>query len=155
MRDNKVYFQILVRNFKKLIIKKSFVLTIFVFCLLGCKNENGKKSSFQIGKDSIAIIYTKVLGNIYRPRWEGSRNFEVTGKVMNFSQSTSYKDFVVEVDYKSKTGTLLETRKYTLYTTIEPQKVIDFEKYIDDTAPPAACFDNTTWRLLSVTGSKE
>jgi len=136
-------------------MKKSFVLTIFVFCLLGCKNENGKKSSFQIGKDSIAIIYTKVLGNIYRPRWEESRNFEVTGKVMNFSQSTSYKDFVVEVDYKSKTGTLLETRKYTLYTTIEPQKVIDFEKYIDDTAPPAASFDNTTWRLLSVTGSKE
>jgi|JI9StandDraft_1071089.scaffolds.fasta_scaffold148208_2 hypothetical protein len=136
-------------------MKKSFVLIIFVFCLLGCKNENGKKSSFQIGKDSIAIIYTKVLGNIYRPRWEESRNFEVTGKVMNFSQSTSYKDFVVEVDYKSKTGTLLETRKYTLYTTIEPQKVIDFEKYIDDTAPPAASFDNTTWRLLSVTGSKE
>ena len=136
-------------------MKKSFVLIIFVFCLLGCKNENGKKSSFQIGKDSIAIIYTKVLGNIYRPRWEESRNFKVTGKVMNFSQSTSYKDFVVEVDYKSKTGTLLETRKYTLYTTIEPQKVIDFEKYIDDTAPPAASFDNTTWRLLSVTGSKE
>ncbi len=136
-------------------MNKLFVLIVFVFCLVGCNNENGSKSSFQIGKDSIAIIYTKVLGNIYRPRWEESRNFEVTGKIMNFSQVTSYKDFVVEVDYKSKTGTLLETRKYTLYTTIEPQKVIDFGKYIDDTAPPGASFDNTTWRLLSVTGSKE
>lgn len=131
------------------------VLIVFVFCLVGCKNENGSKSSFQFGKDSIAIIYTKDLGNIYRPRWENSKNFEVTGKIMNFSQATIYKDFVVEVDYKSKTGTLLETRKYTLYTTIEPQKVIDFSKYIDDTAPPSASFDNTTWRLLSVTASKE
>ena len=131
MRDNKVYFQILVRNFKKLIMKKSFVLTIFVFCLLGCKNENGKKSSFQIGKDSIAIIYTKVLGNIYRPRWEESRNFEVTGKIMNFSQVTSYKDFVVEVDYKSKTGTLLETRKYT-FEVMQGVNKIEVKKAVEE-----------------------
>jgi|GEM_PF-4740047 len=136
-------------------MKFLLVLIVFVVCLVGCKNGKSSESSFQIGKDSIAIIYTKVYGNIYRPRWENSRNFEVEGKIMNFSQVTSYKDFVVEVDYKSETGTKIETRKYTLYTTIGPQKVIDFKKYIDDTAPPGTSFDNTTWRLLGVTGFKE
>jgi len=147
-------FYIIMVN-KNHIMKFLLGLIVFVVCLVGCKNGKSSESSFQIGKDSIAIIYTKVYGNIYRPMWENSRNFEVEGKIMNFSQATIYKDFVVEVDYKSKTGTLLETRKYTLYTTIEPQKVIDFSKYIDDTAPPSASFDNTTWRLLSVTASKE
>lgn len=136
-------------------MKFLLVLIVFVVCLVGCKNGKSSESSFQIGKDSIAIIYTKVYGNIYRLRWENSRNFELEGKIMNFSQVTSYKDFVVEVDYKSETGTRLETRKYTLNTIIEPQKVIDFKKYIDDTAPPATSFDNTTWRLLGVTGFKE
>ncbi len=131
-------------------MKVNFVLLVLVFGAVACKNNSSP--SLSNNKDSLAIIYTKDKWSIIRPRWENARNFAVTAKIMNYSQVTSYKDFVVQVDYISETGTLIESKNYTLYTSIEPQKVIDFDMAIDDTAPKGASFHHSTWKLLKVTG---
>jgi len=131
-------------------MRVNFVLLVLVLGAVACKNN--PSPSLSNNKDSLAIIYTKDKWSIIRPRWENARNFAVTAKIMNYSQVTSYKDFVVQVDYKSETGTLLDSKNYTIYTSIEPQKVIDFDMYIDDAAPQAASFHKTTWKLLKVTG---
>lgn len=68
------------------------------------------------------------------------------------SVHTSYKDFVVQVNYISEAGILLESKTYTLSTSIVPQRVIDFDEYINDTAPQGTSFHNSTWKLLNVTG---
>ena len=131
-------------------MKKQLVLLLVILSLFGCESKSSKNSSFENGKDSLSIIYTKDKWSIVRPKWENSRNFAVTAKIMNYALVTSYKDFIIQVDYKSDSGALLESRTYTLHTSIAPQYVDDFDKSIDDTAPTGTSFHNSTWKLLSV-----
>jgi hypothetical protein len=137
-------------NNSKSMIKPMLILTCLII-VFGCNNPKTGNSTDSTGLDSISVIYTKDKWSIVRPKWNQYRHFAVTCKMMNTATVFSYKDFVIEVNYKSKTGTTIETRKYTLYTSIHPQKYIELDEYIEDPAPEGTSFHETKWKILSAT----
>ena len=139
-------------------MKKIFVLLTFVsIVLFSCSTESdGKKAtkekdSYEATKESLGEKETKNPQNFLTVSGHNKKNIigqtVVKGIVTNKATVASYKDVDVKLDFYSKTGTLLETDKETVYEIIAPGQSKNFKtKYF---APKG-----TDSVALAVTGAK-
>jgi|AntRauTorckE5430_2_1112549.scaffolds.fasta_scaffold23522_2 hypothetical protein len=51
----------------------------------------------------------------------------LSGEIKNLATLANYKDFVLELQFYSKSGTLVSKKNYTIYATIAPQRKRDFK----------------------------
>jgi len=96
--------------------------------------------------DSIAVKNCNGTAhyNEYDKDWE----VRINGLMLNKSENTSFKDFEIEVQFMARTGTLIETKKYTIFQTILPLERKDFYCVLESTAPSGSNYYNLTWKLL-------
>ena len=73
--------------------------------------------------------YLNVEGN-WRFNW--LREIKLEGTIFNNAEKTSYKDIVIKVQGKSKTGTVIEERNYTIYEQIPPNSSVTFKLHTSE-----------------------
>ncbi len=89
------------------------------------KNEYEKtKENLQEKEKSNPVLFLSVTGT---DKHNLIGQMVVKGKITNKAIATSYKDVEVKLAFYSKTGTLLENDKETVYETVEPGKTVSFK----------------------------
>jgi major membrane immunogen (membrane-anchored lipoprotein) len=137
------------KNLFPIIISASIIL-------LSCNNSDTKKAakekdSYEATRESLQDKETKNPQNFLTVSGHDRHNIlgqtVVKGTVTNKATVASYKDVDVKLDFYSKTGTLLETDKETVFEIIGPGQSKNFKtKYF---APKG-----TDSVALAVTGAK-
>ena len=137
-------------------MKKIAVIISASIILLSCNNSDTKKAakekdSYEATRESLQDKETKNPQNFLTVSGHDRHNIlgqtVVKGTVSNKATVASYKDVDVKLDFYSKTGTLLETDKETVYEIIGPGQSKNFKtKYF---APKG-----TDSVALAVTGAK-
>jgi hypothetical protein len=137
------------KNLFPIIISASIIL-------LSCNNSDTKKAakekdSYEATRESLQNKETKNPQNFLTVSGHDRHNIlgqtVVKGTVTNKATVASYKDVDVKLDFYSKTGTLLETDKETVFEIIDPGQSKNFKtKYF---APKG-----TDSVALAVTGAK-
>jgi major membrane immunogen (membrane-anchored lipoprotein) len=137
------------KNLFPIIISASIIL-------LSCNNSDTKKAakekdSYEATRESLQNKETKNPQNFLTVSGHDRHNIlgqtVVKGTVTNKATVASYKDVDVKLDFYSKTGTLLETDKETVFEIIGPGQSKNFKtKYF---APKG-----TDSVALAVTGAK-
>lgn len=137
--------------------KRIFTWSIILLAIVGLFfignnliKKGGSTSAKDNAVDSIALINPTGFA---RESWDykGKMLIEISGKIMNKSSIYSYKDFVIEVRYLTRTNTLVDTKQYTIYRSIEPLDKIDFEESLDGDAPIGSDYYRLDWKLISAT----
>ena len=136
--------------------KLSFLLITVTSILFSCSESDSKKAekekdNYEAAKESLQEKETKSPQNFLTVSGHGRHNLVgqtvVKGTITNKATVASYKDVDVKLDFYSKTGTLLETDKETVYEIIAPGQSKNFKtKYF---APKG-----TDSVALSVTAAK-
>ena len=137
-------------------MKKIAVIISASIILLSCNNSNTQKAakekdSYEATRESLQNKETKNPQNFLTVSGHDRHNIlgqtVVKGTVTNKATVASYKDVDVKLDFYSKTGTLLETDKETVFEIIGPGQSKNFKtKYF---APKG-----TDSVALAVTGAK-
>jgi major membrane immunogen (membrane-anchored lipoprotein) len=137
-------------------MKKLSVLLFISSVLFSCSNNDSKKAekekdSYQATKESLQDKEKKNPENFLTVAGHDKHNLlgqtVVKGTVTNKATVATYKDVDVKLDFYSKTGTLLETDKETVFEVIGPGQSKNFKtKYF---APKG-----TDSVALSVTAAK-
>jgi major membrane immunogen (membrane-anchored lipoprotein) len=137
-------------------MKKIAVIISASIILLSCNNSDTKKAakekdSYEATRESLQDKETKNPQNFLNVSGHDRHNIlgqtVVKGTVTNKATVASYKDVDVKLDFYSKTGTLLETDKETVFEIIGPGQSKNFKtKYF---APKG-----TDSVALAVTGAK-
>ncbi len=137
-------------------MKKIAVIISASIILLSCNNSDTKKAakekdSYEATRESLQDKETKNPQNFLTVSGHDRHNIlgqtVVKGMVTNKATVASYKDVDVKLDFYSKTGTLLETDKETVFEIIGPGQSKNFKtKYF---APKG-----TDSVALAVTGAK-
>jgi major membrane immunogen (membrane-anchored lipoprotein) len=137
-------------------MKKIAVIISASIILLSCNNSDTKKAakekdSYEATRESLQDKETKNPQNFLTVSGHDRHNIlgqtVVKGTVTNKATVASYKDVDVKLDFYSKTGTLLETDKETVFEIIGPGQSKNFKtKYF---APKG-----TDSVALAVTGAK-
>jgi len=137
-------------------MKKIAVIISASIILLSCNNSDTKKAakekdSYEATRESLQNKETKNPQNFLTVSGHDRHNIlgqtVVKGTVTNKATVASYKDVDVKLDFYSKTGTLLETDKETVFEIIGPGQSKNFKtKYF---APKG-----TDSVALAVTGAK-
>jgi len=136
---------------------KTIIFSLLVsISLLSCNNSDTKKAakekdSYEATRESLQDKETKNPQNFLTVSGHDRHNIlgqtVVKGTVTNKATVASYKDVDVKLDFYSKTGTLLETDKETVFEIIGPGQSKNFKtKYF---APKG-----TDSVALAVTGAK-
>jgi hypothetical protein len=136
---------------------KPLLLLSFATCfILSCNSNDSQKKksekdSYEATKENLGEKETKNPQNFLAVSGHNRHNLigqtVVKGTVTNKATVASYKDVDVKLDFYSKTGTLLETDKETVYEIIAPGQSKNFKtKYF---APKG-----TDSVALAVTGAK-
>ena len=110
-----------------------------------------EKEGYEAAKESLQDRETKVPTDFLKVAGNNRRNLlgqtVIKGTITNKASVTSFKDVDVKLDFYSKTGTLLESDKETVYEIIAPGQSKNFKtKYF---APKG-----TDSVALAVTGAK-
>lgn len=137
-------------------MKKVFLLSIITIFFFSCNESDSKKAANE--KDS----YEKTKESLQKKEIQSPENFlmvaghdrhnllgqmVVKGTIINKATVAVYKDVDVKLEFYSKTGTLLETDKETVYEIIAPGQSKNFKtKYF---APKG-----TDSVALAITGAK-
>lgn len=137
-------------------------MKVFIFflllsaCLFSCNESDSKKAekekdSYQATKESLEEKETKNPRGFLSVSGHDKHNLlgqtVVKGTITNKATVASYKDVDIKLDFYSKTGTLLESDKETVYEVIGPGQSKNFKtKYF---APKG-----TDSVALSVTAAK-
>ena len=137
-------------------MKKIAVIISASIILLSCNNSDTQKAakekdSYEATRESLQDKETKNPQNFLTVSGHDRHNIlgqtVVKGTVTNKATVASYKDVDVKLDFYSKTGTLLETDKETVFEIIGPGQSKNFKtKYF---APKG-----TDSVALAVTGAK-
>ncbi len=138
-------------------MKKLSALIVSAFFILFSCNESdsnkaaNEKNSYEKAKESLHDKETKSPQNFLTVTGHDRHNLlgqmVVKGTITNKATVAAYKDVDVKLDFYSKTGTLLETDKETVYEIIAPGQSKNFKtKYF---APKG-----TDSVALAVTGAK-
>lgn len=101
--------------------------------------------------DSIAII--KESGYVHRSYYTGDVEIRISSEMLNKSNTSYYKDFIIEVEFLSQTNTKLETRQYTIYQSIEPLEKKYFSSTLGGSAPDGC--QRLKWKLIGATEYKK
>ena len=136
-------------------MKKIFVLIISVV-LFSCSESESKKTekdknSYEAAKESLQEKEIKNPQNFLTVSGHDRNNIlgqtVIKGTVTNKATVAKYKDIEVKLDFYSKTGTLLETDKETVFEIVAPGESKKFKtKYF---APKG-----TDSVALTITGAK-
>ncbi len=118
-------------------MKKLFLFIIPVsLILLSCSESDSKKAanekdSYEAAKESLQDKEIKSPQNFLLVSGHDRHNIlgqtVVKGTITNKATVASYKDIDVKLDFYSKTGTLLETDKETVYEIIVPGESKNFK----------------------------
>ena len=118
-------------------MKKLSVLLINISTILfSCSESDSKKAekekdSYEATKESLQDKETKNPQNFLTVSGHDRHNLlgqtVVKGTITNKATVASYKDVDVKLDFYSKTGTLLETDKETVYEIIGPGQSKNFK----------------------------
>jgi hypothetical protein len=78
----------------------------------------------------------------------------ISGEVTNLATLANYKDFVLELQFYSKSGTLVSKKNHTIYATIAPKRKRDFkgERVSIPNGLRKKRLGNVKCRLVNVTG---
>ena len=136
---------------------KAFIFSFLIsITLFSCSESDSKKAekekdSYEATKEDLHDKETKDPQNFLTVSGHDRHNLlgqtVVKGTITNKATVASYKDVDVKLDFYSKTGTLLETDKETVYEIIGPGQSKNFKtKYF---APKG-----TDSVALSITGAK-
>ena len=101
------------------------------------------------GNPTDSLVVVRPTGSAYFSRYDNKWQLSIKGEMFNKSSVTSYKDFVVEVQYLSSTKTLLATRQFTIYKSIEPLDKDYFYATLDGDAPDGSSI--LKWKLIGAT----
>jgi len=117
-------------------MKKIAVIISASIILLSCNNSDTKKAakekdSYEATRESLQDKETKNPQNFLTVSGHDRHNIlgqtVVKGTVTNKATVASYKDVDVKLDFYSKTGTLLETDKETVFEIIGPGQSKNFK----------------------------
>ena len=116
---------------------KPFIFSLLVsLSLFSCSQSDSKKAekekdSYEATKESLQDKETKNPQNFLTVNGHDRHNLlgqtVVKGTITNKATVASYKDVDVKLDFYSKTGTLLETDKETVYEIIGPGQSKNFK----------------------------
>jgi len=106
-----------------------------------------KTSNSNSGLDSIAII--KPRGSVFYDTYDQKWQLQIEGVIMNKANVTSYKDFVISVDFLSETKTLLETKQFMIYKSVEPLEEREINTYLEGNAPNGSY--SLQWKCIGST----
>ena len=116
---------------------KPFIFSILLsITLFSCRESDSKKAekekdSYQATKENLADKEKKTPQNFLTVSGHDRHNLlgqtVVKGTITNKATVASYKDVDVKLDFYSKTGTLLETDKETVYEVIAPGQSKNFK----------------------------
>ncbi|MDB5199736.1 MAG: hypothetical protein JWO92_1699 [Chitinophagaceae bacterium] len=116
---------------------KTLILSLLVSIILfSCSESDNKKAekekdSYQATKENLQDKETKNPQNFLVVSGHDRHNLlgqtVVKGTITNKATVASYKDVDVKLDFYSKTGTLLETDKETVYEIIGPGQSKNFK----------------------------
>ncbi len=116
--------------------KISFFIIPIAMALLSCNNNDSKKAanekeSYEATKENLQEKEIKNPQNFLSVSGHDRHNIlgqtVVKGTVTNKATVATYKDVDVKLDFYSKTGTLLETDKETVYEIISPGQSKNFK----------------------------
>ncbi|MDQ6756671.1 MAG: FxLYD domain-containing protein [Bacteroidota bacterium] len=137
-------------------MKRLLLIITSSFTILACNNNDStkaakEKDSYEVTKETLKSKERKTPENFIIVSGHDRRNIlgqtVVKGTITNKASVATYKDVDVKLDFYSKTGTLLETDKETVYEIIAPGQSKNFKtKYF---APKG-----TDSVVLFVTGAK-
>ena len=117
-------------------MKKIAVIISASIILLSCNNSDTQKAakekdSYEATRESLQDKETKNPQNFLTVSGHDRHNIlgqtVVKGTVTNKATVASYKDVDVKLDFYSKTGTLLETDKETVFEIIGPGQSKNFK----------------------------
>jgi hypothetical protein len=118
-------------------MKKKFVILVSASLIfLSCSESETTKAeneieSYQIAKESLQDKEVKNPQNFLTVTGNNRNNLVgqtvVKGTITNKATVASYKDVDIKLDFYSKTGTLLETDKETVYEIIAPGQSKNFK----------------------------
>lgn len=116
---------------------KAIIFSLLIsICLFSCtESDSGnaakEKESYEATKESLAEKETKNPQNFLTVAGHDRHNLlgqtVVKGIITNKATVAAYKDVDVKLDFYSKTGTLLETDKETVYEIISPGQSKNFK----------------------------
>ena len=139
------------KDLKKPALIKEIILVVLISFIIvsnSCKNSGpvyqvAKKTIEEVEretpKDFLTIEGTYRMGII--------DNWVFNGKITSKATSIQYKDVVIEVNFFTKTNTLLGTNTYTVIEFVDPLKTIPFQLRLEG-------FKNTEklgWSIVSAT----
>lgn len=116
-------------------MKKIFVLIVSV-ALFSCSENDSKKAekdknSYEAAKESLQEKEVKNPQNFLSVSGHDRNNIlgqtVIKGTVTNKATVAKYKDIEVKLDFYSKTGTLLETDKETVFEILAPGQSKNFK----------------------------
>ncbi|MGI8581396.1 MAG: hypothetical protein ACR2KX_04355 [Chitinophagaceae bacterium] len=117
-------------------MKKLFLLVTICIILFSCSESDSKKAakekeSYEATKETLGDKETKNPQKFLTVAGHDRHNLVgqtvVKGTIINKATVASYKDVDVKLDFYSKTGTLLETDKQTVYEIIAPGQSKNFK----------------------------
>jgi hypothetical protein len=102
--------------------------------------------------DFISVTGAKgsVYNRYYDADYEGNGVMYIEGNLLNKANKTKYKDFIIEVEYFSKTRTPLGSDSFTLYDEIEPNSGKKLDTKLDKKAPQGT--SDIKWTVIGATG---
>jgi len=116
---------------KKILIVISSSIIAFSCNNNDSKNISNEKNSYEAAKQNLGDKETKSPQSFLTVTGRDRHNIlgqtVVKGTVTNKASIASYKDVDVKLDFYSKTGTLLETDKETVYEIIAPGQSKNFK----------------------------
>ncbi len=118
-------------------MKKIFVILVSASLIfLSCSESEttkaaNEKESYEIAKESLQDKEVKNPQNFLTVTGNDRHNLVgqtvIKGTITNKATVASYKDVDIKLDFYSKTGTLLETDKETVYEIIAPGQSKNFK----------------------------
>ncbi len=117
-------------------MKRSFLIISFCLLMISCRESDSRKSekekdSYETAKESLQEKEAKNPQNFLSIA-VGNRNnlvgqTVIKGTITNKATVAAYKDVDIKLNFYSKTGTLLETDKETVYEIIAPGQSKNFK----------------------------
>ena len=136
--------------------KASFLLILFAIlfsCKSNSKKTEGEKQTYELTKESLRQKEKKDPQNFLSVGGYNRHNIigqmVIKGSITNKASVASYKDVDIKLSFYSKTGTLLETDKETVYEVIKPGETKDFKtKYFAPKGSDSVSFEVLTAKFV-------
>lgn len=121
-------------------MKHTFTLLLLALILCNCESKKSKQQQLEAAQIQLEIASEKELikpkieaTGSYRKR-QTQAGYQLSLMLTNTSKYTTYKDCTIEVQYYSKTNTIIHKTLIKISDTIKPNQTITVDKFTDETA---------------------